>query len=72
MLGTIKGKTMFNIYVGKEVEGFHSSADMGYVCDFLMEIVNDNRYINDLPHHYHHQSNEFEKDMLQFIFGKGQ
>ena len=62
---------MFNIYVGKEVEGFHSSADFGYVCGFLLDVIEDERYTNfDFPLHL--QSNEFEKNMLQFIFGNGQ
>lgn len=62
---------MFNIYVGKEVEAFHSSADLGYVCEFLMDVIEDERYTNyGFPLYL--QSNDFEKNMLQFIFGNGQ
>ena len=59
-----------NNYVVGVVDGFHSDADMGYVCEFLMDTIEDNRYTN-----YKNQNDsdsEFEKNMLHFIYGVGQ
>lgn len=58
---------MFNIYVGKEVEGFHSSADFGYVREFLLDVIEDERYTNfDFPLHL--QSNEFEMNLKRICY----
>ena len=62
---------MNNIYVAGVVEEFHSDADMGYVCEFLMDVIEDNRYTN-----YDKQTGvgdvKFEKNMIHFIYGVGQ
>ena len=58
---------MTNIYVSGIVEEFHSDADMGYVCEFLLDCIEDSRYTN-----YPNGSSEFEKNMIHFIYGVGQ
>lgn len=63
---------MFNTYIGKEVEGFDSTVDLNYACEFLVDTVIDKRYTRPNDNHLHLQLSEFEKNMLQFIIGEGQ
>ncbi len=58
-----------NAYVVGVVDGFHSDADMGYVCEFLMDTIEDKRYTN---YSQIQNDSEFEKNMLHFIYGVGQ
>lgn len=56
-----------NTYVDFVKEDFHSDADMGFVCEFLLDIIEDPRYTN-----YPNGSSEFKVDMMNFIYGTGQ
>lgn len=59
---------MQNEYVSGEVENFHSHADFGFVCEFLMDCINDNRY-NDARCM---GVDAFDYNMMNFIYGVGQ
>lgn len=59
---------MVNNYVGSIVEEFHSDADMGFVCEFLMDCIEDDRYTN----YPHSVDSTFEVNMMNFIYGVGQ
>lgn len=60
---------MQNVYVSGVIDNFHSNVDMGYVCEFVMDTIEDNRYTN---YGNYHRDSEFETNMLNFIYGVGQ
>lgn len=60
---------MQNEYVTGEVENFHSHADFGFVCEFLMDCIEDPRYSGYEKGEF---SSVFEVNMMKFIYGVGQ
>ena len=60
---------MKNTYVAGVVDCFHSTADMNYVCEFMLDVMEDPRYNQNSPDHYDHI---FQLNMMQFIYGNGQ
>lgn len=60
---------MQNEYVSGEVENFHSSADFGFVCEFLIDCIDDPRYTSNNDESGHMS---FSNNMMNFIYGVGQ
>ena len=58
---------MQNEYVTGEVDNFHSHADFGFVCEFLIDCIDDIRYNNGDS-----GPNAFDQNMMNFIYGVGQ
>lgn len=60
---------MQNEYVSGEVENFHSHADFGFVCEFLMDCIDDPRYNGSGSGR---GVDAFDYNMMNFIYGVGQ
>lgn len=63
---------MTNIYVAAAVEGFNSSADFNYVCEFVIDCIDDSRYSDDSRYTDGDGHESFSLDMMNFIYGTGQ
>lgn len=57
---------MQNEYVTAAVDDFHSEADFGFVCEFLMDCIDDPRYSGGRG------VDAFDYNMMNFIYGVGQ
>lgn len=57
---------MQNEYVTAAVDNFHSEADFGFVCEFLMDCIDDPRYSGGRG------VDAFDYNMMNFIYGVGQ